>query len=88
MGRLNPQLQTERDAVRLAGLSTTEWYGTNQLVSSDDVYFCATGITTGMLFSGVEANGSQMQTETLMISGLSRERVLLKAFHGVTGQIE
>jgi len=81
MGRIDPQLQTEREAVAAAGLDTKRWYASDELVRSEDVFFCATGITTGMLFEGVEPNGGLMQTETLMISGNPRQRGLLRAFH-------
>ena len=53
-GRLDPQLATEKMRVREAGLSTERWYQLEELVMSPEVLFCATGITTGLLFEGVE----------------------------------
>ncbi|WGF88684.1 class II fructose-bisphosphatase [Marinivivus vitaminiproducens] len=77
MGRLDPQLPSEQIAVRDAGLDTRTWLPLEQLVQSSDVLFCATGITTGLLFDGVEKTDNLSRTQTLMISGLTGERQLL-----------
>ena len=81
MGRLDPQLPTEIMAVKEAGLDTEKWLMLDELVQSDSVHFCATGITTGMLFHGVEEEGNQRKTQTLMISGNTKERLLLTTYH-------
>lgn len=81
MGRLDPQLPSEQAAVRAAGLDTERWYDVDELVRSDQVYFSATGITTGLLFSGVERQGEFERTETLVISGASGERQVLTTYH-------
>ncbi len=80
-GRLSPQLPSERIAVNEAGLDTNQWLDIDDLVRSDQVYFCATGITTGLLFDGVERSNNQIKTQSLMISGESGERQLLTTFH-------
>jgi fructose-1,6-bisphosphatase II len=51
------------------------------LVGSDKVYFCATGITTGLLFEGVERSSTHEKTQTLMISGPKGERQILTTWH-------
>jgi fructose-1,6-bisphosphatase II len=81
VARMDPQLATERRAVEEAGLDTTRWYGVDELVRSDDVVFCATGITTGLLFEGVERSGGFEKTETLMIGGAAGCRQLLTSWH-------
>lgn len=87
LGRLDPQLPSEIIAVREAGLDTSRWYGVEELVTSDQVYFCATGITTGLLFEGVERTRSQEKTQTLMIAGPGGERQILTTWHPrVVGQ--
>lgn len=80
LARLDPQLATEKAAVEAAGLSTRRWYGLEELVRSDQVHFCATGITTGLLFEGVERSRHHEKTQTLMI-GPGGERQLLTTFH-------
>ncbi|MEK0083158.1 class II fructose-bisphosphatase [Benzoatithermus flavus] len=79
-GRLDPQLTTEKAKVREAGLSTERWFRLEELVMSPDVLFCATGITTGLLFDGVEHDGRHYRTQTLMLSGMTGERQLLTSW--------
>lgn len=81
LGRLDPQLPSEIIAVREAGLDTSKWYGVDELVGSDEAYFCATGITTGLLFDGVERTRNQEKTQTLMIAGPGGERQILTTWH-------
>ncbi len=87
MGRLDPQLMSEKAAVKAEGLDTTRWYQVEDLVRSENVYFSATGITTGLLFSGVERSGDLTgdleRTESLIISGESGERQLLTTYHKI-----
>lgn len=81
LARLDPQLATEKVAVEEAGMDTRRWYRQEELVSSDQVFFCATGITTGLLFEGVERSRNHEKTQTLMIGGPFGERQLLTTFH-------
>lgn len=81
LGRLDPQLPSEIIAVREAGLDTSRWYRVDELVRSDEAYFCATGITTGLLFDGVERMRGQEKTQTLMIAGPRGERQILTTWH-------
>jgi fructose-1,6-bisphosphatase II len=79
-GRLDPQLATEKAKVREAGLSTERWHRLEELVMSPDVLFCATGITTGLLFDGVAQDGRHYRTQSLMLSGVTAERQLLTSW--------
>ncbi len=82
MMRIDPQLTTEKAAVAKAGLDTTTWMDLNRLVMSDNVHFTATGITTGLLFEGVEREGKSERTQSLLISGSSKtSRQLLTSWH-------
>lgn len=81
LSRLDPQLPSEIIAVRGAGLDTSRWYGVDELVRSDEAYFCATGITTGLLFDGAERTRSQEKTQTLMIAGPGGARQTLTTWH-------
>ncbi len=76
-GRMDPQLAGEKKRVREAGIDTTRWYTLEELVTSSEVVFCATGITTGLLFDGVACTDSHYRTQTLIVSGLTGERQLL-----------
>ncbi len=77
LGRLDPQLQTEKQAVEAAGLDTRRWCRLEELATSPDVFFCATGITTGLMLEGVERRDGQTKVQTLMITGQTRERQIL-----------
>ncbi|WP_299442003.1 class II fructose-bisphosphatase [uncultured Rhodospira sp.] len=77
MGRLDPQLPSEQIAVRDAGLSTERWYAMEDMIRSQNVFFCATGITPGLLLEGVQRHREHFCLHTMMISGASGERQFL-----------
>ena len=68
-GSLAPQKPDEAEAVRAAGLTPGKWLGLNDLVSSDDVLFVASGLTSGDILSGVQTAAGHVTTETLVIAG-------------------
>lgn len=80
-GRLDPQLPSEIIAVRERGMDTAQWHGVEDFVRSDHAYFCATGITTGLLFDGVERSRTHEKTQTLMIAGPDGNRQTLTTWH-------
>jgi fructose-1,6-bisphosphatase II len=80
-GRLDPQLQIETLEVRRAGLDTTRWHGVEALVTSEDTFFCATGITSGLLIEGVERGPAYDRLQTLMIVGRTGERQVLTSYY-------
>lgn len=80
-GRIDPQLATEQAEVAKAGIATDRWYAVEELIRSEHVYFCATGITTGLLFRGVRRIGDNEITETFMIAGPGGERQRLTVHH-------
>lgn len=81
LARIDPQLATERRAVEEAGMDMARWRPLDELVRSDDVMFCATGITTGLLFEGVERGSRAEKTQTLMVGGGAGPRQLLTSWH-------
>ncbi|MEK7820123.1 MAG: class II fructose-bisphosphatase [Pseudomonadota bacterium] len=83
--RLDPQLPSEVTAVKKAGLDTSRWLSVEDLVRSETVYFAATGITTGLLFDGVERARGIERTQTLLISGITGERQILTTYHSLNG---
>ena len=80
LARIDPQLHTEAKAVRDAGISTTRWYGRDEIIASDDVFFCATGITTGLMLEGVERSGSHSKLQTMMVTGATGERQIITSY--------
>ncbi len=79
--RLAPQLATEKAAVARARLDTRTWHTVDDLVTSDEVYFSATGVTTGLLFEGVERTRHCEKTQSLLVAGPGGWRQLLTTFH-------
>jgi fructose-1,6-bisphosphatase II len=80
LGRLDPQLQTEARAVNEAGIDTSKWYDRDEIIASDNVFFCATGITTGLMLEGVERTKSHYKVQTMMITGSTGERQILTSY--------
>jgi fructose-1,6-bisphosphatase II len=80
LGRLDPQLKHEADAVREAGLDTTTWRTCEEMIRSDQVFFCATGITTGLLLEGVERTSKHYKMQTLMITGANSKWQVLTTY--------
>ena len=81
LARLDPQLQTETKAVKEAGIDTSKWYQCDEIITSDNVFFCATGITTGLMLEGVERTKSHYKVQTMMITGATGERQILTTLH-------
>jgi fructose-1,6-bisphosphatase II len=77
LARIDPQLHTEAKAVREAGISTSRWYTRDEIIASDDVFFCATGITTGLMVEGVERTPTHHKVQTMMVTGATGERQVL-----------
>ena len=80
LARLDPQLQTEARAVKEAGIDTSKWYQRDEIITSDNVFFCATGITTGLMLEGVERTKSHHKVQTMMITGANGERQILTTY--------
>ena len=81
LGRLAPQSDQEREAVKKAGLDTSHILDCDELVSADDIFFSATGITDGVFLSGVRYHGNIAETESLILNTRTDTRRLIKAEH-------
>jgi fructose-1,6-bisphosphatase II len=71
VGRLWPRDKTERTAALEAGYDLDEVLDTNRLVSGENVFFAATGVTDGEMLDGVQYIGPEGAT-TESISMRSR----------------
>jgi fructose-1,6-bisphosphatase II len=70
-GRLWPRNDDERRAAADAGYDLTRVLTTDDLVSGDDVFFSATGITDGELLKGVRYWGDGAGTQSLVMRSKS-----------------
>lgn len=80
LGRIDPQLQSEAKAVQDAGIDIKRWHARDEIIASDDTFFLATGITTGLMLEGVERLDQVYKVQTMMVSGATGERQLLTSF--------
>ena len=70
-GRLWPRDDDERRAAADAGYDLTRVLTTDDLVSGDDVFFSATGVTDGELLRGVRYFGDGARTQSLVMRSKS-----------------
>jgi fructose-1,6-bisphosphatase II len=81
LGRLAPQSATERAALQAVGLDTKPIVGEEHLVSSNQVFFAATGITDGPLLRGVHYLGDRATSESLTLRGETHGRRRIMTEH-------
>ncbi|MBL8091588.1 MAG: class II fructose-bisphosphatase [Anaerolineales bacterium] len=70
-GKLYAQDENELQRGRDAGYDFDKVITMDDLVSSEDVFFAATGITDGELLKGVRYYGDHITTDTLVVRGLT-----------------
>lgn len=82
LGQLAPQKPGEREAVLASGLDIDRVLTAHDLVSTDDVFFAATGITDGLLMPGVHYTvGDGATTDSIVMRGKSQTRRTIHAEH-------
>jgi fructose-1,6-bisphosphatase II len=70
-GVLHPMDDDEKQRGINAGLKFDHVYGLNDLVSSDNTFFVATGVTDGELVRGVRRSGPVISTESIVLRARS-----------------
>jgi fructose-1,6-bisphosphatase II len=75
-----PRDKAEADAVKTAGLDG-KVFRTEDLIDSDDVFFAATGVSTGDLLKGVRYYGGGAQTQSLAMRCRSGTIRQIDAWH-------
>jgi fructose-1,6-bisphosphatase II len=81
LGRLAPQSEEEKIAVREAGLDSKQVLDCGQLVTSNRIFFAATGITNGQLLAGVRYRGREAATESLVLRAETGTRRIIKTIY-------
>ncbi len=79
--RLAPQSDAERAACQATGLDLQQIFTANDLVSSEELFFTATGITDGPLLTGVRYQGNQAETHSLLLRCETHTRRQIYAEH-------
>lgn len=83
LGRLDPQSNAEREALEIAGLDPSQVLKVDDLVRGDEVFFAATGITSGSLLDGVRYEGNYAFTNSLMLRGETHTQRRISTQHYV-----
>ncbi|HEX2196179.1 MAG TPA: class II fructose-bisphosphatase [Actinomycetota bacterium] len=80
-GRLWPRNEQERDAAVEAGYDLDRVLTTDDLVSGEDVFFAATGVTDGDLVNGVRYRDGAAITQSIVMRSRSGTVRLIDALH-------
>jgi fructose-1,6-bisphosphatase II len=79
--KLWPHDDAERERALAAGHDLDRVLSTEDLVSGDDIFFCATGITDGELLRGVRYYADSLQTESIVMRSKSGTIRLVDSLH-------
>src|SRR6188508_719457 len=80
-GRLWPRNDEERQSLIDAGVDLERVLTTNDLVSGDDVFVAATGVTSGVFLRGVRVTGPGVETESIVMRSRSGTVRRIAAYH-------
>lgn len=86
LGRIAPQSERELRAVQESGVDLTRIMSENDLVTTDNVFFAATGITDGPVLSGVGYRGSRATCHSIILCGETGTRRTMRTEHRLTEQ--
>ena len=80
-GRLAPKDDAERQKALDAGHEPGRVLTTEDLVSGENVFFCATGVTDGDLLRGVRYYGGGAETQSIVMRSKSGTVRMIEAYH-------
>ena len=80
-GRLWPRDESEREAAEEEGYDVEKILGLDDLISTNNCFFAATGITSGDLLRGVRFGHETITTQSLVMRGRSGTVRLIEAIH-------
>jgi fructose-1,6-bisphosphatase II len=80
-GRLWPRNEEEKDAATAAGYDLDRVLTTDDLISSDNVFFAGTGVTDGDLVKGVRYRGDDAITQSIVMRSKSGTVRVIDAVH-------
>ncbi|WP_280232338.1 class II fructose-bisphosphatase [Nocardia cyriacigeorgica] len=83
-GRLAPKDDEERQKAIDAGHDLDRVLSTEDLVSGENVFFCATGVTDGDLLRGVRYYGGGASTQSIVMRSKSGTVRMIDAYHRLT----
>ena len=81
LGRLTPQSDEELDAVQEAGLDIDRVLTMDEMVTSKQVFFAATGVTDGVILQGIHYHGQRATSNSLLMRGETHTHRDIEATH-------
>ncbi|MBP8110562.1 MAG: fructose-bisphosphatase class II [Caldilineaceae bacterium] len=81
LGRMAPVDEAEKSELKSLGFDPNQILTEREIVSTDQIYFAATGVTDGMLLDGVSFQGNWAQTHSMVIRGESGIRRMIYTEH-------
>jgi len=81
LAKLDPQSEKEKESILKAGISLTETLSVERLVTTDEVFFAATGISGGTFLGGVRYQGNGAVTHSMAIRGRTGTIRYMEAYH-------
>src|SRR5215204_6690284 len=82
-GKLWPRNEEERQSLIDSGVDVDRVLTTNDLVSGEDVFVAATGVTSGVFLRGVRVSGPGVETESIVMRSRSGTVRRIEAEHAV-----
>jgi len=82
--QLAPKDDAERQKALDAGYDLDQVLTTGDLVSGDNVFFCATGVTDGDLLKGVRYEPGGCTTQSIVMRSKSGTLRMVEGFHRLT----
>jgi len=79
-----PRDEEERQSALTAGLNIEKVYRTEDLISSDDVFFAATGVSSGELLKGVQYLKGGAKTQSIAMRSRSGTIRWIDSFHNLS----
>ncbi len=86
LGRLAPQSDQEQSDVLAAGLDMQRALSSDEMVQGKQIFFAATGITDGLLLTGVRLHGHEAETNSLVLRAETGTRRVIHATHRIEWQ--
>ena len=80
-GQLAPKDEAERQKAIDAGHDLDHMLFTEDLVSGENVFFCATGVTDGDLLKGVQYSSGGCTTQSIVMRSKSGTVRMIEAYH-------
>ena len=79
--KFDPQSEEEKESILKAGYSLDTVLSVNDLVTSDDIFFAATGISGGSFLQGVRLTGKGAITHSLVMRGKTGTKRYIESHH-------